>query len=233
MEEIMREGAILLIDKPLGWTSFNAVSKIKSIIRKHTGVKKFKIGHAGTLDPLANGLLIVCLGKKTKEIEAFQSLTKEYIGTFRIGSTTPSFDLEKEIDKEYPTNHITKEEIHRVASNFVGPQLQIPPVFSAVKIKGRRAFDYAREGEAIEIKSKPIVISEFEITHIEGLDVSFRIICSKGTYIRAIARDFGFQLNSGAHLITLRRTKIGNYSVEDAISPENEHQICSLLNLNC
>lgn len=224
---------IILIDKPYNWTSFNVVSKLKSIIRHHTGVKKFKIGHAGTLDPLATGLLIVCVGKKTKEIDYFQSLGKEYTGIIRLGSTTASYDLEKAIDFEYPTDHITPELIERTAKSFLGEQKQIPPIYSAVKINGRRAFDYAREGEAIEIKSKNITISEFDVTDIKDLDVHFRIKCSKGTYIRSIARDFGAKLDSGAHLIELRRTSIGDYLAKDALSPEDTTTIIERLELNC
>jgi tRNA pseudouridine55 synthase len=209
------------------------VSKVKSIIRYNTGVKKFKIGHAGTLDPLATGLLIVCIGKMTKEIESFQQLEKEYVGVFKLGSTTSSFDLEKEIDFEYPTNHITPALIHQVAAQFVGIQMQIPPIYSAVKINGKRAFSYARLGEEVEIKSKEIKISNFEILKIENLNVHFRINCSKGTYIRSIARDFGEKLESGAHLIELRRTKIGDYNVEQALSPEDELKILYKLQLFC
>jgi len=233
MEDVIASGRIILIDKPLQWTSFNAVSKVKSTIRNHTGVKKFKIGHAGTLDPLATGLLIICIGQKTKEIEYYQSLGKEYTGTFRIGSTTPSFDLEKEIDFEYPTQHITPDLIFQTAKSFIGEQMQIPPIYSAVKINGKRAFNYARDGQEIEIKSKQIIISEFEITKIDNLDISFRIKCSKGTYIRSIARDFGLKMESGGHLVELRRTKIGNFSTQEAIEPNNATKIIELLKLNC
>jgi len=224
---------IILIDKPYNWTSFNVVAKLKSIIRYHTGVKKFKIGHAGTLDPLATGLLIVCIGKKTKEIDYFQSLGKEYTGIIRLGSTTASFDLEKEIDFEYPTAHITPELITLAAKSFIGEQGQIPPIYSAVKINGRRAFDYARGGEDVEIKSKNITISEFDITDIKEQDVHFRIKCSKGTYIRSIARDFGLKLDTGGHLIELRRTKIGDYLAKDALNPEDAASILEQLELNC
>lgn len=226
-------GRIILIDKPYQWTSFNVVAKLKSIIRYHTGVKKFKIGHAGTLDPLATGLLIVCVGKKTKEIDYFQSLGKTYTGIFRLGSTTVSFDLEKEVDFEFPTHHITPELIEQTAKSFIGTQQQIPPIYSAVKINGRRAFDYAREGEEVEIKSKEITLSAFDILEINGMDVHFRIKCSKGTYIRSIARDFGIRLETGAHLIELRRTKIGDFSVEDAFHPEDKSAILQYLELNC
>lgn len=219
-------GEVLLIDKPLGWTSFQAVNKLKHAIKNHPsfiheGTKvKPKIGHAGTLDPLATGLLIVCTGKKTKEIDSFMGLTKEYTGTFFIGATTPCYDLEKEIDQTYPTEHITKDMILAAAKSFVGPQEQIPPIFSAIQVNGKRAYALARAGEEVELKARPIEILEFEITDIQMPVVSFRIVCSKGTYIRSIARDFGLALNSGAHLTSLRRTKIGDYDVKDAISPE-------------
>jgi tRNA pseudouridine55 synthase len=233
MHDDFQSGRIILIDKPYSWTSFNAVAKLKSIIRGYTGVKKFKIGHAGTLDPLATGLLIICVGKKTKEIDLFQSLPKEYTGVFRLGSTTPSYDLEKEIDAEYPTNHITEDAIRNAAQSFVGVQMQVPPIFSAVKINGKRAYSYARVGEEVEMKSKEITIHEFEVTTINGNDVGFRICCTKGTYIRSMARDFGVALDSGAHLIELRRTKIGEYNVNDALHPENNEEIISRLKLNC
>jgi tRNA pseudouridine55 synthase len=219
-------GEVLLIDKPLGWSSFQAVNKLKHGIKHHPsfvheGNKvKPKIGHAGTLDPLATGLLIVCTGKKTKEIESFMGLTKEYTGTFFIGATTPCYDLEKEVDKTFPTEHITKELILETAKTFLGKQDQVPPLFSAVMVNGKRAYEHARAGDDIELKPKQIELLEFEITKIEMPLVEFRIVCSKGTYIRSIARDFGLALNSGAHLTSLRRTKIGNYDVKDAVSPE-------------
>ncbi len=233
MNDCFESGRIILIDKPYQWTSFNVVAKLKSIIRYHTGVKKFKIGHAGTLDPLATGLLIICIGKKTKEIDYFQSLVKEYTGIIRLGSTTPSFDLEKAIDFEFPTGHITSELIEQAAKSFIGEQEQVPPIYSAVKINGRRAFDYAREGEDVEIKSKKIIISAFDITDIKEQDVHFKIQCSKGTYIRSIARDFGIELRTGAHLTELRRTKIGNYSAENALNPEDVSSILNQFELNC
>ncbi len=219
-------GEVLLIDKPLGWSSFQAVNKIKHGIKNHPsfiheGTKvKPKVGHAGTLDPLATGLLIVCTGKKTKEMNNYMGLDKEYTGTFFIGATTPCYDLEKEIDKTYPTEHITKENILATAKNFIGQQEQIPPLFSAVMVNGKRAYTHARAGDDIELIAKPIEIKEFEITAIEMQVVSFRIVCTKGTYIRSIARDFGLALNSGAHLTSLRRTKIGEFDVKDAVSPE-------------
>lgn len=219
--EQFAQGHIQLIDKPYTWTSFQVVNKLKYILKNDYGLKKVKIGHAGTLDPLATGLLIICIGKATKQIETLQSGEKEYTGTFTLGATTPCFDLEKAIDATYPTEHITEEMLHTVAQSFIGVTEQIPPTFSAVKINGRRAFDYARNNEEIEIKAKKITISEFELTRIAMPEVDFRIVCSKGTYIRAIARDFGSALQSGAHLKTLRRTRIGTYSVDNALNIED------------
>lgn len=193
------------------------VNKLKYILKNDYGLKKVKIGHAGTLDPLATGLLIICIGKATKQIETLQSGEKEYTGTFVLGATTPCFDLEKAIDATYPTEHITEEMLRAVAQSFVGEIEQVPPTFSAVKINGRRAFDYARNNEEIEIKAKKITITEFELTRIAMPEVDFRIVCGKGTYIRSIARDFGVALDSGAHLKALRRTRIGDYRVEDAM----------------
>ena len=214
--ELFAQGYIQLIDKPYTWTSFQVVNKLKHILKNDYGLKKVKIGHAGTLDPLATGLLIICIGKATKQIETLQGGEKEYTGTFTLGATTPCFDLEKPVDTTYPTDHITEEMIHSVAQSFIGETEQTPPTFSAVKINGRRAFDYARNNEEVEIKSKKIVISEFEITRIAMPEVDFRIVCGKGTYIRSIARDFGAALQSGAHLKALRRTRIGNFKVENA-----------------
>ena len=219
--EQFTQGYIQLIDKPYTWTSFQVVNKLKYILKNDYGLKKVKIGHAGTLDPLATGLLIICIGKATKQIETLQGGEKEYTGTFTLGATTPCFDLEKPVDATYPTDHITEEMIHSAALSFIGETEQIPPTFSAVKINGRRAFDYARNNEEVEIKSKKIVISEFEITRIAMPEVDFRIVCSKGTYIRAIARDFGAALQSGAHLKALRRTRIGAYSVDNAMNIED------------
>ncbi len=219
-------GEIILINKPLTWTSFQAVNKLKHGLKKHPSLfidNKFvhlKIGHAGTLDPLATGLLIICTGKKTKEIQSFQDQKKEYTGTFFIGATTPCFDLEKAIDFTFPTEHITEEMIEEAAKKFTGTQMQTPPLYSAVRVEGERAYDIARAGGTVELKAKPIEISEFEITGISLPEVHFRIVCSKGTYIRSIARDFGLELKSGAHLTALCRTKIGEYTLENAVSPE-------------
>ena len=213
-------GQVLLIDKPLHWTSFQAVNKLRWEIRRAFNIKKIKVGHAGTLDPLATGLLVICTGKMTKQIDTFQGQIKEYTGTFVLGSTTPSFDLETEIDQTYPTEHLTEQLIKNATSQFIGDINQYPPVFSALKKDGKRLYEFARAGEDVEIKSRKVNISEFEITKIDGLNIDFRVVCSKGTYIRSLAHDFGKALNSGAHLSALRRTKIGNFNVIDALSPE-------------
>lgn len=219
-------GEVVLIDKPYTWSSFQAVNKIKHAIKNHPSLLvdnnkvKPKVGHAGTLDPLATGLLIICTGKKTKDINSFMGLNKEYTGTFKLGSITPCYDLEKPISQEFSTEHLTNDLILETAKNFVGTQQQVPPLFSAVMVNGKRAYELAREGKDVELKSREITIHEFEITEIENLAVSFRISCSKGTYIRSIARDYGLALNSGAHLTSLRRTKIGEFCIEDAITPE-------------
>jgi len=220
-------GELLLVDKPIGWTSFQAVNKLKHAIRHHPSLSvdnvktKPKVGHAGTLDPLASGLLIVCTGKKTKEINTLMDLEKEYTGTFFIGATTPCFDLEKPVDKTFPVDHISKELILKTAKNFVGRLGQVPPLFSAIMVEGKRAYTLARAGEEVQLKARNIEIKEFEITRIELPEVDFRIVCSKGTYIRSIARDFGLALESGAYLKALRRTRIGGYKVEEATSPAN------------
>ena len=214
----IENGSIILVNKPYTWTSFQVVNKLKYHIKHKYGVKKFKIGHAGTLDPLATGLLIICIGKFTKRIEEFQAKEKEYTGVFRLGATTPCFDLEKPIDNEYPYIHITDDDILRVANSFIGEIDQTPPLFSAVKVEGKRAYELARENQEVELKSKKIIISEFEVKNINLPDVEFRIVCSKGTYIRSIARDFGLALNSGAHHIELERTRIGEFRLEDALN---------------
>ncbi|MDG1374453.1 MAG: tRNA pseudouridine(55) synthase TruB [Flavobacteriaceae bacterium] len=211
-------GQLLLIDKPLEWTSFQVVNKLRWHIRQAFNLKKIKVGHAGTLDPLATGLLIICTGKMTKQIDTFQGQIKTYTGTFVLGSTTPSYDLETEIDQEFPTAHITPELIHKTTQQFVGEIDQFPPVFSALKKEGKRLYEFARAGETVKIDSRKITIEEFQITNIEGLKIDFSVRCSKGTYIRSLAFDFGKALNSGAHLSALRRTQIGNFSVEKAIS---------------
>lgn len=216
--EDFQSGHIILIDKPLGWTSFQAVNKIRWKIRKTFNIKKIKVGHAGTLDPLATGLLLICTGKMTKQIDTYQAQTKEYTGTITLGSTTPSFDLETELDQTYPTEHITNDLIFKTAKGFIGEQEQLPPVFSAVKKEGKRLYEFARAGKDVDIKPRKITIHDFEITKIDGLNVNFRIVCNKGTYIRSLANDFGQKLNSGSHLSALRRTKIGEFKVENAKS---------------
>ena len=216
--EDYKNGQILLIDKPLEWTSFQAVNKIRWHIRKRFDIKKIKVGHAGTLDPLATGLLIICTGKQTKNIHEYQGQIKEYTGTFTIGSTTPSYDLESEINETFPTEHITPEKIHNATQQFIGTIQQVPPIFSALKKDGKRLYELARKGESVEISSREITITEFEITNIDHLKLDFRVVCSKGTYIRSLAYDFGRALNSGAHLSALRRTKIGDFSVENGLS---------------
>ncbi len=218
--EKLQGGHLFLIDKPLEWTSFNVVSKLKYLIKKKYGIKKIKIGHAGTLDPLASGLLLVCTGKFTKKISEFQTLPKTYTGTITIGASTPSFDLETEIDRTVSFEHITEEDIHEVARSFIGEQMQTAPQFSAKRIAGKRAYEFARKGETVEIKANPITIHSFVITGIELPHISFEISCSKGTYIRAIARDFGEKLNNAAHLTVLRRTAIGAHHVDNALTIE-------------
>lgn len=224
------DGEILYFDKPLEWTSFDLVNKVRYMIKRKLGVKKFKIGHAGTLDPLATGVLVVCTGKATKRIEELQYQTKEYVATLRLGATTPSFDLEQEIDAEYPTEHITREMVEETLKSFHGEIQQIPPVYSAVKVNGKRAYDYARKGNEVELKPKLLVIDEIELLDCQLPYITIRVVCSKGTYIRALARDIGTALKSGAHLTSLRRTRVGDITVENCISLEefqnmvNEHE---------
>ena len=219
--EDFQNGQILLIDKPLEWSSFQVVNKIRWHIRKSFNIKKIKVGHAGTLDPLATGLLIICTGKMTKQIDSYQAQIKEYTGTIQLGATTPSYDLETQVNATFSTDHITENLIHAATKQFVGEINQFPPVFSAIKKDGKRLYEFARAGKEVEIKPRSIKISSFEITKIDGMSVDFRVVCSKGTYIRSLAHDFGKALNSGAHLSELRRTRIGNFKVEDAISPED------------
>lgn len=219
--EAYLEGQILLIDKPLKWSSFQAVNKLKYILKRQYDLpKKFKIGHAGTLDPLATGLLIICTGKFTKRITEIQAQAKEYTGTFVVGATTPSYDLETEIDATFPIEHITAALIQETTQQFLGEIDQKPPVFSAIKKDGKRLYEHARAGEEVAIASRKTTIHEFEITRIELPEIDFRVQCSKGTYIRSLAFDFGKALHSGAYLSSLRRTKIGDYDVVKAISPE-------------
>lgn len=210
-------GEIIGIDKPLGWTSFDAVKRVRGSIQRRLHVKKFKVGHAGTLDPLATGVLIVCTGRATRKIDELQSGEKEYIATVELGATTPSFDLETEIDATYPTEHINEKLVRETLQSFVGDIMQVPPVFSAVKVEGKRAYKYARHGKELELKAKPIQIHEIEFISLEGNLLKFRVVCGKGTYIRALARDLGQALHSGAHLKELRRTRVGNIKVEDCL----------------
>ncbi|AXT52300.1 tRNA pseudouridine(55) synthase TruB [Aquimarina sp. BL5] len=219
-EQDYKDGQILLIDKPLQWTSFQVVNKLRWLIRKNFGIKKIKVGHAGTLDPLASGLLIICTGKFTKRIQEFMGQTKEYTGTITLGATTPSYDLETEIDKTFAIDHISEEVIKTTTEQFIGEIEQYPPIFSALKKDGKRLYEYARQGEEVEIPARKITISAFEITRIELPEIDFRVVCGKGTYIRSLAHDFGKALQSGGHLSVLRRTKIGEFSVDDAISPQ-------------
>ncbi len=207
----------MAFDKPYEWTSFGLVAKVRYLLCKRLGVKKLKVGHAGTLDPLATGVLLVCTGKATKRIEELQAHTKEYVATLRLGATTPSFDLEKPVDAEYPTEHITREMVEETLNRFVGTIEQVPPVFSACKVNGSRAYDLARKGEEVELKAKTLVIDEMELLRCELPEIVIRVVCSKGTYIRALARDIGVALQSGAHLTALRRTRIGAIRVEDCL----------------
>lgn len=220
-EEDFKAGKILLFDKPLEWTSFQLVNKVRWLIKRNFRIKKIKVGHAGTLDPLASGLLILCTGKSTKLIESLQGQEKEYTGTFTVGATTPSYDMETEVDETFPVSHITSEEIHNATNAFLGDIQQRPPVFSALKKDGKRLYEYARSGEEVEIPTRQVTISEFEITKIELPKVHFRVACSKGTYIRSLAHDFGKHLGSGAYLSSLRRTRIGDYKVENALTVDS------------
>ena len=217
-EEDYKNGQVLLIDKPLKWTSFQVVNKLRWAIKQQFNLKKIKVGHAGTLDPLATGLLILCTGKFTKKIDQFQAQIKEYTGTFTVGATTPSYDLETEIDQHFEFSHLTNEIINNTTKQFIGEIQQKPPIFSALKKDGKRLYELARAGETTEIKLRDITIPEFEITNIDLPEIEFRVVCSKGTYIRSLAYDFGLALNSGAHLSKLRRTKIGDFDVKKAQS---------------
>lgn len=217
------DGEVLAFDKPLHWTSFDVVAKIRWNLCRKLGTKKLKVGHTGTLDPLATGVVIVCTGKKTKLIEQLQYDVKEYVATLQLGATTPSFDLEKEIDATYPTAHITRELIDKTIPEFIGEQWQVPPIFSAVQINGKRAYEFARKGQEVELKPKLLVIDEIEVQNFDAqkMQLTIRVVCSKGTYIRALARDIGQRLNSGAHLIALRRTRVGNTRVKDCMTIES------------
>lgn len=211
-------GEILVIDKPYRWTSFDAVKRLRGAVQRRLNAKRFKVGHAGTLDPLATGVLLVCTGRATKRIAELQEGMKEYVGEITFGATTPSYDLEKEIDATYPWEHITPELIAETLPKFQGHVMQVPPVFSAVKVDGKRAYNYARKGKEVEIKAKPLEIKELEVLGWEAPKLTLRVLCSKGTYIRALARDLGEAMNSGAHLTALRRTRVGDYTIDDAMS---------------
>ena len=213
------QGEVFYLDKPLSWTSFDVVKRIRGKLHHRLGIKKLKVGHAGTLDPLATGVLIVCTGKMTKQIDELQAHVKEYVAEMALGATTPSFDLETEIDATYPTEHITRELVEQVLQEqFVGSIQQVPPAFSACKVDGHRAYKMARKGKTVELKAKELVIDEIELLAFEPQKITVRVVCSKGTYIRALARDIGVALGSGAHLTALRRTRVGNVRVEDCLS---------------
>jgi tRNA pseudouridine55 synthase len=214
-----KEGEVLYFNKPLGWTSFKVVGHARYHICRRMKVKKLKVGHAGTLDPLATGVMIVCTGKATKRIEEFQYHTKEYVATIQLGATTPSYDLEHEIDATYPTEHITRELVEETLKTFIGEIQQVPPAFSACMVNGKRAYDLARKGEEVELKPKLLVIDEIELLECNLPEIKVRVVCSKGTYIRALARDIGEALNSGAHLTALERTRVGDVWLEDCLDP--------------
>ncbi len=227
--EAFLEGAILHIDKPLTWTSFDVVNKIRKSLKYHLGIPKIKVGHTGTLDPLATGLVIICTGKATKQIMQFQDMDKAYTAQIRLGATTPSFDLETEVDKNYPWEHIGREQIEKALLEFVGEQEQMPPLFSAKSVDGKRAYAMARKGKTVELKMQNIHISHLELSSVSLPDLTLKVECSKGTYIRSLARDLGERLDSGAHLIGLRRTRIGPYGLEKAISLKNFENNLKLL----
>lgn len=214
-------GEILYINKPYRWTSFDVVGKLRIAICRRIGQKKLKVGHAGTLDPLATGVMIVCTGKATKRIEELQAGTKEYVATLRLGATTPSFDLEHEVDATYPTAHITRPMVEEVLKSFVGTIEQVPPAFSACMVDGKRAYQLARKGKDVELKPKTLTIDELELMDYSMPDIKLRVVCSKGTYIRALARDIGIALQSGAHLVALERTKVGDVTLDDCMTPED------------
>ncbi len=224
-------GEILAFDKPYTWTSFDVVGKVRWMLCRKLGVKKLKVGHTGTLDPLATGVVVVCTGRKTKEIDALQAHVKEYVATLQLGATTPSYDLEKPVDKTYPTEHITREKIDAVIPRFLGEIWQVPPIFSAVQVDGKRAYSYARAGEEVELKPKLLAIDEIEVVAFdeEKMQLTLRIVCSKGTYIRALARDIGEALDSGAHLIALRRIRVGETRVEDCLTIEQFEKMLEAL----
>lgn len=221
------EGEILAFDKPLHWTSFDVVGKVRWMICRKLNIKKLKVGHTGTLDPLATGVVVVCTGRRTKLIDELQHHTKEYEATLQLGATTPSYDLEHPIDQTYPTEHITLPMVQEVLARFIGEIWQVPPVYSAVKVEGKRAYSYARQGEEVRLKPKQLVIDELQMLGFdaEKMLLTIRVVCSKGTYIRALARDIGAALHSGAHLVALRRTRVGDIRVEDCMTIESFTQM--------
>lgn len=224
-------GEILYIDKPLGWTSFDAVKRLRGALSRRLGFRKIKVGHAGTLDPLATGVMILCTGRATKRIEELQAGVKEYVATIALGATTPSFDLETEIDATYPTGHITRELVEETLKKFTGRIEQIPPAFSACKIEGQRAYDLARKGQEVELKPKILVIDEMELLDYAPGSITVRVVCSKGTYIRALARDIGQALGSGAHLTALRRTRVGDVTVDRCLSVADAAELIKTVEL--
>ncbi len=217
-------GHTLLIDKPLGWTSFDVVKRVRGILTRRYGVKRFKVGHAGTLDPLATGVMLVCTGRATKEIDTLQAGVKEYVATMALGATTPSFDLETELDATYPTGHITRTLVEETLKRFTGSIEQIPPAFSAVKVDGKRAYKMARKGQTPDLKPKTLQIDELQLLDFKPEEITVRVLCSKGTYIRALARDIGLALGSGAHLTALRRTRVGKALIDDCMTVDNAIQ---------
>lgn len=222
-------GEVLYINKPLNWTSFDLVRKLRNKLCRRLGVKKLKVGHAGTLDPLATGVMIICTGKKTKLIETFQYQTKEYIATVKLGETTPSFDLETEVDATYPTEHITEELVNQALVQFIGEIQQIPPTYSACKVEGKRAYEFAREGQDIELKPKLLAIDEIELLDYTMPEIKIRVVCSKGTYIRALARDIGLALGSGGYLTALERTRIGDITLDQCVAGEQIEDVIDAL----
>lgn len=230
--ESLLAGQIFLIHKPLGWTSFQVVNKIRHFLKKQTGLKKLKVGHAGTLDPLATGLLILCTGKMTKTISALQEEEKEYTGTFYLGATTPSYDLETEQNQQFSISHLSPQKIYDTTNEFKGKIKQLPPLYSALKKEGKRLYEYARQGLSPELNARNVYISKFEIQNIDLPQISFLVRCSKGTYIRSLAHDFGKALNSGAHLSSLCRTKIGKFALEEAYTMESVYDETSLKNIS-
>lgn len=222
-------GEVLYINKPLNWTSFDLVRKLRNKLCRRLGVKKLKVGHAGTLDPLATGVMIICTGKKTKLIETFQYQTKEYIATIRLGETTPSFDLETEVDAIYPTEHVTKELVNQILTQFIGEIQQVPPTYSACKVEGKRAYEFAREGQEVELKPKLLAIDEIELLDYTMPEIKIRVVCSKGTYIRALARDIGLALNTGGHLTALERTRIGDITLDLCVAGEQIEEVVDAL----